>query len=183
MRRAMRHAGPAVLASGGTVTVALLLLLLGQLQGTQALGFACAVGIVTALLFGLLVLPAALVLCGRGVFWPFVPRADPEAAARPSLWGRIGERVARRPLVVAGAAVALLAVLSAGLIGARVGLAQIDQFVGNPESVQAQRIVSADFPAGLTASTTVLAPTEAAGDVESLVAGTKGVQSVTRGPS
>lgn len=183
MRRAMRHAGPAVLASGGTVTVALLLLLLGQLQGTQALGFACAIGIVTALLFGLLVLPAALVLCGRGVFWPFVPRADPEAAARPSLWGRIGERVARRPLVVAGAAVALLAVLSAGLIGARVGLAQIDQFVGNPESVQAQRIVSADFPAGLTSSTTVLAPTEAAGDVESLVAGTKGVQSVTRGPS
>lgn len=182
MRRAMTHAGPAVLASGGTVTVALLLLLLGRLQGTQALGFACAIGIVVALIFGLLVLPAALVLCGRGVFWPFVPRADADSTHR-SVWGRIGEGVARRPLRIAAGAVVLLGVLSAGLVGARVGLAQIDQFVGNPESVQAQRVVDDAFPAGLTASTTVLAPTSVADRVETIVRDTSGVQSVTRGPS
>jgi hypothetical protein len=41
----------------------------------RALGWSAAIGIVVAVVFGLVALPAALLLFGRGLFWPFVPRA------------------------------------------------------------------------------------------------------------
>jgi len=184
MRTALRHAGPAILASGGTVAAALLLLLLGDLSGTRALGFACAVGIGIALLFGLLVLPSALVICGRGLFWPLVPRYDPEADPQSrSLWARIGRRVAARPAIVAGVAVVGLAVLASGLVGAKVGLSQTDQILGDPESVQAQRLIEEAYPAGLTAQTVVLVPSSAADDAVAVIDGVDGVESVRPGES
>jgi len=80
MRTAVTSAGPAIAASGGTVALSLLTLLLASLSGNRALGFACAVGVVVAIVFALVALPAALVVCGRGLFWPFVPRASSSAA-------------------------------------------------------------------------------------------------------
>jgi len=66
MRVALRGAGPAILASGSTVAVALALLLLAEIEGRQVLGLVAAVGIVVAMIAGLLVLPAALVIFPRG---------------------------------------------------------------------------------------------------------------------
>ncbi|GAA4265587.1 MMPL family transporter [Frondihabitans peucedani] len=74
MRTAYSSAGPAIAASGGTVALSLITLLAASLSNNRALGFACAVGVVIAILFALVALPAALVVCGRGLFWPFVPR-------------------------------------------------------------------------------------------------------------
>lgn len=184
MRSAVRGAGSAILASGGTVTLSLLLLLLGSLDGTRALGFACAVGIVVALVFGLLVLPAALALCGRGLFWPFVPKFD---ATREhddrSVWARIGRGVARRPRSVIAAAIALLVVFGIGAVGLRIGLPQTEQILGDPESVQAQAVLEQSFDAGLTAQTVVLAPTAEADRAEGLLGAADGVDVVTRGDS
>ncbi len=184
MRIAVRGAGEAILASGGTVILSLLLLLLGSLDGTRALGLACAVGIVIALLFGLLVLPAALALAGRGLFWPFVPRvADAVAPARHGIWWRIGEAVSHRPRRTAVGALALLGVLSAGIVGFGIGLPQTEQILGDPESVQAQQVLERSFPAGLTAQTTVFVPESAADDAESVIGDVDGVDAVTRGDS
>lgn len=184
MRSAVRGAGSAILASGGTVALSLLLLLLGSLDGTRALGFACAIGILVALVFGLLVLPAALALCGRGLFWPFVPRYD---AARDhdnrSVWARIGRGVARRPRAVIAGALALLVVLGIGAVGLRIGLPQTEQILGDPESVQAQGVLEESFDAGLGAQTVVLAPTADADRAEQLISATEGVDIVTRGDS
>ena len=96
MRTALTGAGPAILASGSTVILSLLTLLLATLAGNRALGLACAIGIAIALCSALLVLPAALVVCGRGLFWPFVPRVGTSATRRPartSVWTRIGTAV------------------------------------------------------------------------------------------
>ena len=75
MRRAWMGAAPAIAASRATVILALLTLLLAQTGGSRAIGVGGAIGIATALIFGLLVLPAALVVCPRGIFWPLVPRS------------------------------------------------------------------------------------------------------------
>ena len=86
MQRALRGAGPAIIASGSTVALALLTLLLAEIAGNRALGLACAVGILVAMFFALFVLPAALVLFGRGLFWPYIPRFNsPDAISRLSL--------------------------------------------------------------------------------------------------
>ena len=64
----------------------------GPDRSSRAIGVGGAIGIATALIFGLLVLPAALVVCPRGIFWPLVPKVDPQDAHRQDgrAWRRIG---------------------------------------------------------------------------------------------
>ncbi|MFD1713301.1 MMPL family transporter [Amnibacterium flavum] len=182
MRIAVTSAGPAILASGGTVTLSLLTLLLGELAGNRALGFACAIGVVIAMAFALIVLPAALVVCGRGLFWPFVPRPG-TAAKRRGFWRGLGERVARRPVVVVTSATAAIAILCLGLGGYAVGLSQTDQLLGDPESVAAQNVIDRSFSAGLSGTTVVLAPDSAADEAVSIAESTDGVASARAGES
>lgn len=202
MRTAVTSAGPAIAASGGTVALSLLTLLLASLSGNRALGFACAVGVVVAVLFALVALPAALVVCGRGLFWPFVPRASSsgtpvargaradtdreggaahQAAPRRGFWDRLGRGVSRRPVVVAVSAVAGIGVLCLGLGGYAVGLSQTDQLLGDPDSVSAQKVIDESFSAGLTSRTTVLVPSSVADDATALAAGTDGVDTAEAG--
>ncbi|MDY7542890.1 MMPL family transporter [Cryobacterium breve] len=184
MRIAVRSAGPAIAASGGTVALSLLTLLFAELSGNRALGFACAIGVVIAILFALIVLPAALVVCGRGLFWPFVPRYDPASPrVHTGFWSRLGRGVARRPVAIIVASALGLGALSLGLVGASVGLSQADQLLGNPESVQAQAIVDASFSSGLTSQTVVLAPDASATEAASLATATPGVATVQPGES
>ncbi|MBF4460923.1 MULTISPECIES: MMPL family transporter [unclassified Rathayibacter] len=187
MTTAVRSAGPAIAASGGTVALSLLTLLLAELAGNRALGFACAIGVAIAIAFALAVLPSALVLCGRGLFWPFIPRPDADGhlhrEGRPGPWTRLGRGVARHPARIAVIATLGVGLLSLGLVGARVGLSQTDQLLGDPESVRAQLVIDDSFGAGLTAQTTVLAPDDAVGEATTLAEATPGVAAVRPGES
>ena len=73
MQLALRTAGPAIVFSGLTVIAALLVLVLAEVNGTAGLGPIGAMGIFVAMTFMLTMLPAALVVVGRRIFWPFVP--------------------------------------------------------------------------------------------------------------
>ncbi len=98
MRQALRRAGPAVVASGSTVIVALLCLSLAEVNGTSGLGPIGAMGVALAMLAMLTLLPAGLVVGGRRAFWPFIPRFGSEGADEThGFWRRVGERVAARP--------------------------------------------------------------------------------------
>ncbi|QNE47252.1 MMPL family transporter [Glaciihabitans sp. INWT7] len=184
MLTAVKSAGPAIAASGGTVALSLITLLFAELAGNRALGFACAIGVVVAILFALIVLPAALVVCGRGLFWPFVPRVrEASAVVKDGFWTRLGRGVSHRPVIITVLSVAVVGVLTLGLSGFSVGLSQTEQLLGNPESVVAQKIVDKSFSAGLTSQTTVLTPEDAAADATSIAKGVSGVDSVTPGES
>ena len=80
LRAAYRGAVPAILASNITVVLALLTLLLATLPNYRSLGISAAVGLIIAVIFALVALPAALAVCGRGLFWPFIPRPATPAA-------------------------------------------------------------------------------------------------------
>ena len=184
MLTAVKSAGPAIAASGGTVALSLITLLFAELAGNRALGFACAIGVVVAILFALIVLPAALVVCGRGLFWPFVPRVlEASAVVKDGFWARLGRGVSRRPVIITVLSAAGVGVLTLGLSGFSVGLSQTQQLLGNPESVVAQKIVDRSFSAGLTSQTTVLTPKDAAADATTIAKNTRGVDSVTPGES
>ena len=90
MRAALRSAAPAILASSCTVILALLSLALADDPFITSLGYAGAAGIAIALAFALLVLPAAMVLFGRRLFWPFVPRLGQDEPTRTGPWSRVG---------------------------------------------------------------------------------------------
>ena len=73
MRVAIRRAGPAIVASAGTVILSLLALSLAELNSTKGLGPVLAIGVGVALLSMMTLLPALLVITGRWVFWPAKP--------------------------------------------------------------------------------------------------------------
>lgn len=172
---AVRYAGPAVVASNVTVVLALLTLLFAILPSTRVLGVAAAVGLLVALAFALLVLPPTLALCRRGLFWPFVPRVgDPDRSVSGG-WHRLAEGVSRRPVLILLATVPLLLVLTAGLVGVRVGLEQTEQFRVEAESVTGFESLREHFPAGLSNPTTVIARTDAAPQVEAALSEAPGV--------
>nr|WP_231980299.1 MMPL family transporter [Tessaracoccus coleopterorum] len=78
---AWRMTAPAIVASNVTVVLALLTLVLAVIPGTHGLGVSSAIGLAIALVAVLFVLPPFLAVCGRKVFWPFVPRPG-EARSR-----------------------------------------------------------------------------------------------------
>jgi RND superfamily putative drug exporter len=182
MAQALRGAGPAVIASGSTVVLSLLTLLFAQLTGNRALGLACAVGVVIAMVFALFVLPAALVLFGRGLFWPYVPRFGSENKAHSGLWFRLGTAVSRRPVAVAIIGALLLGGLAfAGVPQIKVGLAQTEKFTSVPEAVVGQQVIADAFSAGSGSPVVVIANTASADDVAAAAETSDGVDSATVG--
>ena len=181
MARALRGAGPAIIASGGTVVLALLTLAFAQLEGNRALGIACAVGVVIAMIFALFVLPAALLLFGRGLFWPYIPKFGSEGSMQRGFWHSLGTRVSKRPIPVAIAGVLVLVVLSLGATQVTVGLSQTERFTQVPEAVVGQNIIADTFSAGSGSPTVVITNADFADEVAETAEGVAGVDTVLVG--
>jgi RND superfamily putative drug exporter len=178
MTAAVRGTAEAVLASSTTVLLGLLTLVLSLVPSTRGLGIACAVGVATAALAVLLVLPAALAVSGRWIFWPLVPRVGQArlADSTTSPWRRLGDAVAGRPAVFAVGAVLLLGILASGLTQVRLGLSPSEQFLDTPESIAAADRIAQSFPAGTTEPTLVLTRADP-GQVRDTAAQVEGVAS------
>lgn len=180
MRTALGRTAEPILASGSTVVLGVLTLLLSEQETNRALAVACATGVVLAMLAALLVLPAALVIFGRGLFWPFVPRLG-STTSEGRLWGRLGTTVLRRPTSVAVLATLLLAALALGGLGIRTGLSETEQFRVEPEAVAGAQTLATAFPAGTTQPVAVLTAPAAVGAVTEAAATVPGVASARPG--
>ncbi|GGK80791.1 membrane protein [Sphaerisporangium melleum] len=170
MTGAVRSAAPAILASSATVTLALATLSFAASPFTRGIGLAGAIGIVTAVAYALLVLPAAMVIFGRGLFWPFAPKVGQDDPSRTGPWSRAGHFVARRPVLMTVLSVGLLAVLAAGGIGLRSGLAQTEQFRDPVEAIAGQQTLSRAFPADSGRPAVIITGTAAAEQVRAAAA-------------
>src|SRR3954449_13220161 len=163
MRVALRNAGPAILASGLTVIVALLTLTLAEVNATAGLGPIGAMGVFLAMVSMLTMLPALLVVCGRRAFWsPFldtIPHVgDAGTDETHGAWRRIGERVARRPRRIWIGGTLLLVLLALNVTQIDTGLTNGNSFRGSVESVQGAKILARSFPGGVSAPTNVIVP-------------------------
>lgn len=144
---AWRKTMPAILASNITVVLALLTLALAVIPGTRGLGISSAVGLLIALAAVLFALPPLLAVCGRRVFWPFVPKPGANAE-HGKVWKGIATSVMRRPWLSLGAGVLVLAVMGAGLVGTTVGLNQVEKFRVQSESAAGLEVLGDHFPPG-----------------------------------
>lgn len=175
LRQAVRRAGPAIVASNLTVVAALLVLALATVPSTRSLGVLAAAGLLAAVVFVLAGLPPALALCGRKVFWPFVPRPDGTVLAEQGIWHTIATRVTARPVPVLLSATAALAVCAAGLLTVDVGLSQTEQFRLRAESVTGFDTLATYFPGGTADQTVVVARADAAEAVQARLSAQPGV--------
>ena len=163
MSRAVVKTGEAVLASATTVVLGVLTLLLSVIPSTRGLGLASAVGIVVAVFFALVALPCVLVLFGRWVFWPQVPKmGQAQLVDSHSVWRRIGDNVAKKPSAFIAGAMVLLILMGLGLTQVQTGLSQTDQFLEKPEAISAAERIAESFPAG--SSDPVVIITEGSGE-------------------
>ncbi|MET7401521.1 MMPL family transporter [Dactylosporangium sp. NPDC005572] len=176
LRSSVRATIPVIAASALTVCLGLLTLLAAPSAFNRTIGVAGAIGVATAALFGLTVLPAALAVCGRGLFWPFVPRPG-QAAAPTGVWTRLGDLVTRRPRAIVALSLVVLAVLSAGLAEARIGLSRTEQFRVQAESLDGFATLERHFPAGAADPAVVLARQDHEQAVLTAITATPGVDS------
>lgn len=179
LRRAVRRAGPAIVASNATVVLALLTLLFASTPSTRSLGALAACGLVVAAISVLVILPPLLAVCGRRLFWPFIPHAGDDETLDSGGWHRVAEWVGGRPALVAAVAITVLAALGAGLFGTRIGLSQTEQFRVRADSVTGYTVVAEHFPAGLANPTLVVSPADHAAPVQRAITSTPGVVSAT----
>ena len=160
MARALRRAGPAILASGCTVIAAMLVLLLADAGSTNALGPVSAIGVAAALLAGLTLLPALLTIGGRRGFWPrkaaVAYQPDVDLVERRGLWRRFGDRVLERPGLALGATTALFALFALGLFAYKEDYSISGFFKKDVESVEGFEVLGAAFPEGALAPTSIL---------------------------
>ena len=90
MALALRRAGPAIIASAGTVILSLLTLSVAELNSTKSLGPVLAIGVAVALVSMMTLLPALLVICGRWVFWPVKPTFGSAEPTTRGIWAGVG---------------------------------------------------------------------------------------------
>ncbi|KOV21905.1 MMPL family transporter [Streptomyces sp. XY152] len=176
MALALHRAGPAVLASGATVVLSMLVLLTAEMNSTRGLGPVAAIGVAVALLAMLTLFPALLVVCGRWIFWPVIPHHGAPDPTERGVWARTGRGIARRPRMVWGVTAAVLVVCSLGLVQLRAeGIDNADAFTGKPDSITGQEVSARYFPAGSGNPLVVVSDREQAEAVGRAVASTEGV--------
>ena len=149
MRAAYKGVWEPILASGSTVAISLLMLLFSQLSNSAGLGPVGAIGIASAVVTILTLLPALLLIFGRWIFWPRTPEHDGADEMMSGLWSKVASTVARRPRrawVMTGGALLVLAFFSTTLKAD--GIGTVDTFTTRPESVIGQELLVKHFPGG-----------------------------------
>ncbi|WP_328337406.1 MMPL family transporter [Streptomyces violaceus] len=176
MALALHRAGPAVLASGATVVLSMLVLLAAEMNSTSGLGPVAAIGVAVALLAMMSLFPALLVVCGRWVFWPAIPHYGSPDPTERGIWARTGRRIARRPRITWAVTALALAVCSLGLVQLRAeGIGNADAFTGKPDSITGQEVSARYFPAGSGDPLVIVSNRAQAEQVGRAVAETQGV--------
>jgi len=190
--KAVRESRPALLASGGTVIAAMLVLLVANLESTHWLGPILALGIAVMLLAAFTLLPALLAILGERAFWPAIPArgagqggprrslpktrdgGDPPAPA-PNVWERVAGLVRRRSGTIVACVLALLAVLCLGNLTNHDTLG-FGQGVTKPtNSSEGTEALERHFPPGLGSPLTAVVDADA---VPAVVRGMRRLDSV-----
>ncbi|HEY8556502.1 MAG TPA: MMPL family transporter, partial [Actinomycetes bacterium] len=181
MAVALGRAAPAIIASGATVVLSLLCLLVAELSSTKSLGPVMAIGVAVGLLAMITLLPALLVVFGRWVFWPLRPTVGSAEPTERGQWARIGQRVARRPRLVWVLTAVVLGVLALGLTGLKAeGLQNKDGFRTAQDSVAGEKALDRHFAAGEGNPVQVTGDADASRELQATVAATPGITQVTR---
>ena len=149
MRIALRGVVEPIIASGSTVIAGLLVLLLSQLSGNRGLGPVGAIGIAAAMVTVLTLLPALLVVFGRWIFWPKIPKFDDVDEQLSGTWSKVGRAVEKNPKRIWISTALLLTILAGFSFTLKAdGLANTEAFTARTDSVIGLEELGKHFPGG-----------------------------------
>ena len=149
MRIALRGVVEPIIASGSTVIAGLLVLLLSQLSGNRGLGPVGAIGIAAAMVTVLTLLPALLVVFGRWIFWPKIPKFDDVDEQLSGTWSKVGRAIEKNPKRIWISTALLLTILAGFSFTLKAdGLANTEAFTARTDSVIGLEELGKHFPGG-----------------------------------
>jgi RND superfamily putative drug exporter len=176
MASALHRAAPAIVASASTVVLAMVCLLVAEMNSTAGLGPVAAIGISVGLLVMLTLLPALLVITGRWVFWPARPQVGSSEPTAGGFWARVGGRIARRPRQVWVGTALVLAVACVGIVTLNAhGLSTADSYTKEFDSIKGQKVLAAHRLVDSSSPVTVVANAAGAGAVRQAMTGVPGL--------
>ncbi|HRF28745.1 MAG TPA: MMPL family transporter [Candidatus Saccharibacteria bacterium] len=174
-----------IIASGGTVIVGLMCLLLSDLESNKALAPVGSIGVAFAMISALTFLPAVLYAFGRGSFWPFMPSTEPKQVKKhkerlaKGLWHKVGNLVqthGRAAWIASTVALLVLAMFSTQLKAD--GVEQSDLILGQSDARDGQEILNDHFPGGSGSPVQIVAQDDNWEDVVKLVDADKGIDGI-----
>ena len=160
MARAVARTGPTILASGLTVSLAMLTLTLADAQLTSTLGPVAAIGVFCGMLAGLTLLPALLAIFGRKGFWPrsgtVAYQPDAPSVTRQGIWRKVGDKVLERPGLALAVTVLIFVAGALGILAYKVDYSTTNFFKKDVDSVEGFQLMEEAFPAGTLSPTTIV---------------------------
>ncbi|MEY2849345.1 MAG: hypothetical protein RI885_2012, partial [Actinomycetota bacterium] len=178
---ALRGSLEPILASGGTVIVGLLCLLLSDLNSNKALGPVSAIGVAMSVLATLTLLPSLLYVFGRASFWPLRPTVGSThtEAKTTGLWDSVSRLVSRHSRVVWIASTVLLLAGCLGVTQLRAdGVPQSDLILGESQARDGQVTLGEHFPGGSGSPAVIIGPASEIDELADAAAALDGVDSV-----
>lgn len=173
----------AITASAATVAIALLCLLVSDLNSNRSLGPIAATGIFFAWVAALTLLPALLYLFGRASFWPAKPKFTGELTSEQNahkFWYKVANFVQGSPRKVWAGTLVLLFLGAAWvpLLNAN-GVSNSDILLSDTEAKQGQEILNEHFDAGSGSPAQIIAPEELVGEVTGILENHSEISAVT----
>jgi RND superfamily putative drug exporter len=172
--RALNTSGRAVLFAGATVCMAMLGLLVVQLNFLTGIGIAAAVMVLYTMLTAVTLLPALLGFLGMRVLTRRERRAlareGPRDVHTQGFWSRWSAFVARHPRILTPVALAILAVLIVPLFALHLGSSDQGNDPSGTTTRKAYDLLASGFGPGFNGPLQLVAQLRSPGDQEALTA-------------
>jgi RND superfamily putative drug exporter len=127
----------------------------------------------------LTLLPALLLIFGRWIFWPRVPKNDGDDHVMTGSWSKVANGIGRNPRKAwIITTIILLGFASASTTLKADGIGTVDTFTGKPESVVGQRLLEKHFPGGQGDPTQIVVAADKIGAVTAAIKDAPGVTEV-----
>lgn len=159
LKETIHTAGHTVFFSGLTVVTCLLSLTVFPMDMLKSMGIGGGIAVAVAMISGLIVLPAILVLLGKKINYLAIGRLrkqQSEAIKPSSIWHRITDITMKRPIIVTGCAIAILLTASAPLLDFNISSMSVKSLPKSSLVRETLDTLANDFPSSSTNGLTVI---------------------------
>jgi RND superfamily putative drug exporter len=128
----------------------------------------------------LTLLPALLVVFGRWIFWPKIPRHDDHDEKLTGIWSKVAHATAKSPKKFAIITTVILLVFASLITTLKAnGISTTQGFTTHPDSLVGQELLLKHFPGGQSQPTQILIKQTKMAEATAALKGISGVSSVT----
>jgi putative drug exporter of the RND superfamily len=156
MKLAMRGIGLPVFYSGGTVFLAMIILIFADLGDYKNFAPIFGTALLVIMMASVTLVPALFTIFGRKSFWPIIPKVGDTTVKPSSIWSKVGRLVTKKPiasLVVVGLFIIVSAAYNVNL---KYEFDLIKSFPDDMPSRVGYEVLEEKFAPGDLAPTTVL---------------------------